>query len=59
MMKDKVVLVTGASVGIGRAAAIALGSQSARVVVNYVQAEDSARETVEAVIAAGGQARGK
>ncbi len=56
MMKDKVVLVTGASVGIGRAAAIALGSQGARVVVNYVQAEDSARETVEAVIAAGGQA---
>lgn len=56
MMKEKVVLVTGASVGIGRAAAIALGKEGAKVVVNYVHDENSARETMEAVIAAGGEA---
>lgn len=55
-MKEKVVIVTGASVGIGRAAAIALGEKGASVVVNYARSEDSAKETMEAVIAAGGQA---
>ncbi len=56
MIKEKVVIGTGASVGIGRAAAVALGGQGAKVVVNYVSARDSAQETADAVAAAGGQA---
>ena len=55
-MKEKVAIVTGASVGIGRTAAIALGSQGVKVVVNYVKSEESARETMDAVVQAGGQA---
>ena len=34
-LKDKVVLITGASTGIGAAAARAFGRNGARVVVNY------------------------
>ncbi len=40
-------LVTGASSGIGRAIALALGAYGANVVVNYVSGEDKAREIVE------------
>jgi glucose 1-dehydrogenase len=42
-------LVTGASSGIGRATAIALGQAGADVVVNYVTGEDAAEAAVEAV----------
>ncbi|MEA5010138.1 MAG: SDR family oxidoreductase [Angelakisella sp.] len=56
MMERQVVIITGASVGIGRAAAIAFGGQGAKVVVNYVSSEESAKETARAVIEAGGEA---
>ena len=46
-------LVTGASSGIGRAIALALGEAGADVVVNYASAEAPARE-VAALIEAGG-----
>ena len=46
-------LVTGASSGIGRAVAIALGKAGADVVVNYVVGEQSADEVVAEIEAAG------
>jgi 3-oxoacyl-[acyl-carrier protein] reductase len=55
-LEGKVALVTGASRGIGRAIAIALGGRGAKVVVNYASREDAARETAAAVEAAGGSA---
>ncbi len=55
-LAEKVALVTGASRGIGRAIAVALGGRGARVFVNYQSREDAAHETCALVIAAGGQA---
>jgi len=52
----KVILVTGASRGLGRAIAVELGKQGQKVVVNYAGSEDAANETVEMVKAAGGDA---
>lgn len=42
-------LVTGASSGIGRAIAIALGEAGADVVVNYVSGEEAAQKVVDAI----------
>ncbi len=55
-LHGKVALVTGASRGIGRAIAVALGKRGAKVVINYAAREDAAREVVAAVEAAGGEA---
>jgi 3-oxoacyl-[acyl-carrier protein] reductase len=55
-LDGKVALVTGASRGIGRAIAVALGAQGAKVVINYVSNEGAAAEAVAAVTAAGGTA---
>ena len=51
-------LVTGASSGIGRAVAIALGQAGADVVVNYVGGEDAAGQVVAEIEAHGVQAIG-
>lgn len=53
---DQVVLVTGASTGIGAAIARAFGEAGARVVVHYNQSEDAAQAVARDVEAAGGQA---
>jgi glucose 1-dehydrogenase len=49
-------LVTGASSGIGRAIALALGEAGADVVVNYVSGEDKAKSLVEEIHAKGSSA---
>ena len=51
----KVALITGSGRGIGRAIALKLASEGARVVVNDLD-EAPAQETVEAIRAAGGEA---
>ena len=55
--KDKVVLVTGGSRGIGRAIATAFGKQGATVVLSYAGNEAAANETVGAITSAGGKAK--
>lgn len=58
-LEGRIALVTGASRGIGRAVALALGAEGAKVVVNYVSNEAAAAEVVAAVVAAGGKAVAK
>jgi 3-oxoacyl-[acyl-carrier protein] reductase len=58
-MKDiegRVALVTGASRGIGRACALALASEGASVVVNYVRSDEKARAVVGEIKSSGGDA---
>jgi len=55
-LRGKTALVTGASLGIGRATAIALGRAGANVVVNYRSHPDAADEAAQAVRAAGARA---
>lgn len=55
-LTGKVALVTGGSRGIGRATAQLLAEQGARVYITFVGNEAAARETVDAIQAAGGTA---
>jgi NAD(P)-dependent dehydrogenase (short-subunit alcohol dehydrogenase family) len=52
-LAGKVVIVTGASRGIGRAVAIRLGQLGAKVVLNYCANEERAQEALQAVKDAG------
>ena len=56
-MTDRVALVTGASRGIGRGIAVALGSAGWPVAVNYRGNETAAAQTVAAIRADGGTAQ--
>lgn len=55
-LSGKVAVVTGASLGIGRATALALGRAGAKVVINYRSHHDQAEEAVRAVQEAGSDA---
>ncbi len=55
-LKDQVAIVTGGSRGIGKAAALALATQGAKVVVNYARSSDAAEAVVQEITEAGGQA---
>jgi 3-oxoacyl-[acyl-carrier protein] reductase len=52
----QIVIVTGASRGIGRAVAVRFARDGAAVIVNYRGSEAAANETAQAVTEAGGQA---
>jgi len=56
VLENQVALVTGASRGIGRAIALALGASGATVFVNYLANEAAAEETVQLVRSTGGAA---
>jgi glucose 1-dehydrogenase len=56
LLKGQKAIVTGASSGIGKAVAIALGRAGADVVVNYVGGEQPAQEVVNTITAGGGRA---
>ncbi len=49
-------LITGASRGIGRATAVALASDGARVAINYAHSDAEAAAAAEAIVAQGGVA---
>lgn len=55
-LKDKVAIVTGASRGIGKATAIALATEGAKVVVNYGRNSEAADAVVAEITEAGGEA---
>jgi len=55
-LSDKVAIVTGASRGIGRAIAIALAAEGAKVVVNYARSDAAANEVVKVITDQGGEA---
>jgi short-subunit dehydrogenase len=56
-LRNRVAVITGASSGIGRAAAVAFGRQGVRVVLG-ARRSHRLQEVVEAIQAAGGEARG-
>jgi len=55
-LQGKVAIVTGASSGIGQGIAKRLGSEGAKIIVDYVGSPDGANETACAIKDAGGEA---
>jgi NAD(P)-dependent dehydrogenase (short-subunit alcohol dehydrogenase family) len=56
MSSKRTAIVTGASRGIGRGIAVALGAEGWNVAINYNSSPDAAEETAELVTKAGGEA---
>lgn len=55
-LKNKVVVITGASSGLGRAMSIRFGKEKANVVINYYSKKEEAEKVKKEVEEAGGQA---
>lgn len=55
-LRGSIALVTGASGGIGRAVAIQLAQNGAKVAVNYLNSREAAEETAAHILSAGGDA---
>ena len=55
-LANKTALVTGASRGMGRAAALALATAGARVIIHYGRNADEAKTVVDQIRATGGRA---
>ena len=55
-LKNKVVLITGASTGIGAATAIAFAKKGSKVLVNYNRSEAKANQVVKSIKDLGGDA---
>jgi glucose 1-dehydrogenase len=56
LLEGRVALVTGATGGIGTATALELAAHGAAVVIDYRSKDETAREMVDAITAAGGRA---
>ena len=56
-LEGRIALVTGSGIRVGRALAVALGSEKMRVAVHYNSSRDEADETVRLIEEAGGQGK--
>ncbi|MCF2648486.1 SDR family oxidoreductase [Niallia circulans] len=55
-LKDKVAIITGAFRGIGRSLAEELAQSGAKVIINYANSDEKAREVVATIVEKGGEA---
>ena len=55
-LEGKIAIVTGAGRGIGRAIALGLASDGAKVLVNYSRSAEAAEAVVSEIVSAGGEA---
>lgn len=56
ILKDKVVLITGGSQGIGRASSTLFAAEGAKVIINYKEDKKTAEKLVQEIEATGGKA---